>query len=88
MTFPEISERAWHLAHTAKFLRDAIRELEKTANENGYLPADLAGLMAHLSRVATAIENRRAGDSPELDGETPAVVETECPNNGRKEGSE
>jgi hypothetical protein len=75
MTFPEISERAWHLAKFARILRDDIRELEKNADANGYLPADLAGLMARLCRVAKAIENRRAGDSPGLDTESPDPVE-------------
>lgn len=67
MTLPDIFARAWHLAKFARILRDDIRALEKTSNENGGLPADLAGLLAHLCRVATAIENRREGDSPALD---------------------
>lgn len=64
MDIVEISERAWHLAHTARFLRDAIRELESEVAVNGALPADLAGLMAHLARIAKAIEEKRNGDPP------------------------
>jgi hypothetical protein len=75
MNLPEISSRAWHLARTARFLRDEIRLLEAALSVSGSPPADLAGLMGHLGRIAKTIENPRAGDSPALDTEAPDPVE-------------
>jgi len=61
MTLPEISDRVWRLAHKAGALRGEIHRLAEEADRNGALPADVAGLLAHLRRVALAVE----ADDPE-----------------------